>query len=112
MADPLGLARISPSMRLVDSVSYAVSFVRQSFIYYYRSYSKLEKNHGPFHAFVLLFIFPDASSAMDSVRNNLFRASDHDVMLIKKSLADDCSMMAVAVRNSSSAIFREFLISS
>lgn len=74
-------------------------------LYYSDLYSELKESYGSFQASILLFTFPDASNAMASVRNNLFRASDHDGMLIKKSLADDCSMMAVGVRKSSQPNF-------
>lgn len=96
---------------VVAVADFTLSFVRESVVgYYSRSYSKLREEYGPFRAFILLFIFPDASNSVYSVWNNLFRASDDDVMLIKKSLADECSMMAVAVRNSSPTYIQAFLM--
>lgn len=93
--------------QVIQFVHVTITIVQESIIgYYSRSYLKLREDYGPFQAFILLFIFLGASNATEGVWNNLFRALDNDVMLIKKSLVDDCSMMAVAVRNSSQLMFK------
>jgi hypothetical protein len=69
-----------------------------------RSFSELKHDHNVFQAALLVFIFPDARHVLKRVQQHLLRPQADDktameeAMALKKSLTDDCSMLAVAVR--------------
>lgn len=67
----------------------------------FNSFLTLSKDHGIFRALILLFLFPDAREVMDRIEKHLLRSDPKNAMIMKKALADDCTMLAVAVRTQS-----------
>ncbi|THX48282.1 hypothetical protein D6D06_09183 [Aureobasidium pullulans] len=62
----------------------------------FNSFLTLSKDHGIFRALILLFLFPDAREVMDRIEKHLLRSDPKNAMIMKKALADDCTMLAVA----------------
>lgn len=69
-----------------------------------RSFAELKKDYGFFQAILLVLIFPDARHVLRRIQQHLLGPQLDEVtameeaMVLKKSMADDCSMLAVAVR--------------
>ncbi|KAH7046554.1 hypothetical protein B0J12DRAFT_131104 [Macrophomina phaseolina] len=80
---------------LQDQLRYTV-FEAVTFSGVRRSFSSLWGQYGFLRAVLLLFIFPNAPEVISQIRDTLATSVDEDLMMIKKSLADDCNMMAVA----------------
>jgi hypothetical protein len=70
-----------------------------------RSFAELKADYGVLCAVLLVFIFPDARYVLKRIQERVLRsqadekAAIEEVMAFKKSLADDCNMLAVAVRD-------------
>jgi hypothetical protein len=70
-----------------------------------RSFAELKTDYGVLRAVLLVFIFPDARYVLKRIQQRVLRsqadekAAIEEVMAFKKSLADDCNMLAVAVRD-------------
>jgi hypothetical protein len=68
-----------------------------------RSFAELKTDYGVLRAVLLVFIFPDARDVLKRIQQRVLRsqvderAAIEEVMAFKKSLADDCNMLAVAV---------------
>lgn len=61
------------------------------------SYIILKDEHGAFRAAILLVLFPDARKVMNRIEKHVLRSKSDNAMLMKKALAEDCTMLAVAV---------------
>jgi hypothetical protein len=68
-----------------------------------RSFSELKEHYGFFQAVLLVFIFPDARHVLQRIERHLLRSHANETtaieeaMALKKSLTEDCTMLAVAV---------------
>lgn len=68
-----------------------------------RSFLELKQDYGFLEAAILVFIFPDARHVLGRIQRHLLEPQLDEVtameeaMALKKSMADDCSMLAVAV---------------
>ncbi|THY43915.1 hypothetical protein D6C90_08436 [Aureobasidium pullulans] len=60
------------------------------------SYIILKDEHGAFRAAILLVLFPDARKVMNRIEKHVLRSKSDNAMLMKKALAEDCTMLAVA----------------
>ena len=61
------------------------------------NFKTLKSDYGLIPALVLLFVFPDALSVIDRIEKYILQASSEKAIMFKKVLADDCTMLAVAV---------------
>ncbi|THW77556.1 hypothetical protein D6D18_09888 [Aureobasidium pullulans] len=61
------------------------------------SYLTLKDEHGAFRAAILLVLFPDARQVMKRIETHLLESQSDNAMVMKKALAEDCTMLAVAV---------------
>jgi len=72
-----------------------------------RSFAGLREEYGLLQAVLLVFVFPDARDVLKRIEAHLLKPASDDksamdeAYALKKSLADDCTMLAVAVRRSS-----------
>jgi len=64
-----------------------------------KSYFDLQQDYSAFRALILLVIFPDARDVIRHIQEQVLRSKDEEPMVMKKSLADDCTMLAVSVCN-------------
>ncbi|THV93978.1 hypothetical protein D6D26_07970 [Aureobasidium pullulans] len=60
------------------------------------SYLTLKDEHGAFRAAILLVLFPDARQVMKRIETHLLESQSDNAMVMKKALAEDCTMLAVA----------------
>ncbi|THW59691.1 hypothetical protein D6D20_06320 [Aureobasidium pullulans] len=60
------------------------------------SYLILKDEHGAFQAAILLVLFPDARKVMNRIEKHVLRSETDNAMVMKKALAEDCTMLAVA----------------
>ncbi|THX67174.1 hypothetical protein D6D05_09943 [Aureobasidium pullulans] len=61
------------------------------------SYLTLKDEHGTFRAAILLVLFPDARKVMNRrIEKHVLRSESDNAMVMKKALAEDCTMLAVA----------------
>lgn len=79
---------------LVDLATTTCHVVKVSVL---KSFVTLRREHGSFRAFILLVLFSDARQVMDRIERHLLRSEPNNTMIMKKALADDCTMLAVAV---------------
>lgn len=63
------------------------------------SYLTLKDEHGAFRAAILLVLFPDARKVMNRFEKHVLRSESDNAMVMKKALAEDCTMLAVAVNS-------------
>jgi len=61
------------------------------------SYLTLKDEHGTFRAAILLVLFPDARKVMNRIEKHVLRSESDNAMVMKKALAESCTMLAVAV---------------
>ncbi|THV76978.1 hypothetical protein D6D17_03898 [Aureobasidium pullulans] len=61
------------------------------------SYLTLKDEHGAFRAAILLVLFPDARQVMKRIETHLLESQSDNAMVMKKALAEDCTMLAVAI---------------
>jgi hypothetical protein len=72
-----------------------------------RSFSELKEHYGFLQAVLLVFIFPDARHVLKRIERHLLRSHANETtameeaMALKKSLTEDCTMLAVAVSSPS-----------
>lgn len=83
---PLAITSVN---RLKDSISVA--------LYYFHEFVRLKKEYGLLQTIILVSIFPDARDVMDRTKTHLLLSTGDEPMAMKKSLAEDCNMLAVAV---------------
>jgi hypothetical protein len=89
----------SPLSQSTDFVIELVSFRALR-----RSFAGLRGEYGVLQAVLLLFLFPDAGDVLKRIEEHLLQPPSDDrtamdeALALKKSLADDCTMLAVAVR--------------
>jgi len=68
-----------------------------------RSFLELKEDYGVIQATLLVFIFPDARHVLKRIKRQLLDPQSdgmtamEEAMALKKSMTDDCSMLAVAV---------------
>lgn len=68
-----------------------------------RSFWELKEDYGVIQATLLIFIFPDARHVLKRIKRHLLEPQSDGMtameegMALKKSVTDDCSMLAVAV---------------
>ena len=68
-----------------------------------RSFLELKEDYGVIQATLLIFIFPDARHVLKRIKRQLLDPQSdgmtamEEAMALKKSMTDDCSMLAVAV---------------
>ncbi|THW41849.1 hypothetical protein D6D22_05185 [Aureobasidium pullulans] len=60
------------------------------------SYLTLKDEHGTFRAAILLVLFPDARKVMNRIEKHVLRSESDNAMVMKKALAESCTMLAVA----------------
>ncbi|THX23239.1 hypothetical protein D6D12_08542 [Aureobasidium pullulans] len=60
------------------------------------SYLILKDEYGAFQAAILLVLFPDARKVMNRIEKHVLRSETDNAMVMKKALAEDCTMLAVA----------------
>ncbi|OAT02107.1 uncharacterized protein BDCG_17390 [Blastomyces dermatitidis ER-3] len=66
------------------------------------TFANLKNTDGLFHAIItLVFIFPDANDVVWGIEEHMLLCKGEEPMVLKKSLSDGCSMLAVACRLSS-----------
>ncbi|KAL4916477.1 hypothetical protein BDW62DRAFT_186065 [Aspergillus aurantiobrunneus] len=59
-------------------------------------YSRLRRKFGILQALLLVTILPDATHIVDRVERHVLGAETQDVMALRKSTSEDCTMLAVA----------------
>ncbi|THX03462.1 hypothetical protein D6D13_07652 [Aureobasidium pullulans] len=60
------------------------------------SYLTLEDEHGTFRAAISLALFPDAEEVVNRIEKHVLRSESDNAMVLKRTLAEDCTMLAVA----------------
>ncbi|KMW67970.1 hypothetical protein BDDG_12476 [Blastomyces dermatitidis ATCC 18188] len=64
------------------------------------TFANLKNTDGLFHAIItLVFIFPDANDVVWGIEEHMLLCKGEEPMVLKKSLSDGCSMLAVALLN-------------
>lgn len=61
------------------------------------NYGNLKQKFGTLQALVLIIIFPDAKQIVDRVEKHVLGAETDELIMLRKSTSEDCTMLAVAV---------------
>jgi hypothetical protein len=100
------------SLETVGIVFAAVSLFVQAVEFYSQTtynvfeivtFKALKEDYGVIQATLLVFIFPDARHVLKRIRRQLLEPQSdgmtamEEAMALKKSMTDDCNMLAVAV---------------
>ncbi|THX28372.1 hypothetical protein D6D10_09217 [Aureobasidium pullulans] len=84
----VGIAQFTYQLVETIVLHYALGF--------YLILKDLKDEYGAFQAAILLVLFPDARKVMNRIEKHVLRSETDNAMVMKKALAEDCTMLAVA----------------
>ena len=74
-------------------------------------YHALRERYSIRQSLILLVIFPDAKRMVEEVERHILYSTSDEPAVFRRSIAEDCTMLAVAVRSSLSYTFRSEVLS-